>query len=339
MAHKLSERELFILKILVKEYCRCKKPISSAHLKERYNLDHSSATLRGVFARLEDEGYLFKEHSASGRIPTDLAFRTYVDHLLVLNKYIEIELENLKTELSDKITDVDNIMVAASKMISKFTSEMSFSLGITINSQIIKSIHLSKIAKNQILALIFLSSGIVMDKIFFVMEFDPDKKLLRMIENFINEFAGGKTLPEMEMSFKTELDSLKGELLQYQELINSVLGKLSIVISEFQKVHIEPITGAALDLGSPAVSENIKSLVFKLSEISTPNVLIGNETGNAQFKDISIITAPVKIHEDVLGLLGILGPKAMYYEYNIDFLSHFSDLISRILSDKFKQWR
>ncbi|MCK5399069.1 hypothetical protein KAJ26_03520, partial [bacterium] len=225
----LNEREKFVLQILVKEYCRVKTPVGSTYLKKRFNLDISSATLRNVFAALEEKGYLFKAHTSGGRIPTDLAFRSYVDHLLHLNQFIQIELRNLKSELDESMVDLENVMVFSSKMISKFTNEMAFSLGVTVDTQKLKGVHFNQIAPNQILALIYLSSGLVLDKIFFISDAAIDRRVLKLVEGFINDAAKGRNLAEIEEALKERFKELKGELKKYDKVVKGLLGKLGTV--------------------------------------------------------------------------------------------------------------
>ncbi|MCK5599487.1 heat-inducible transcription repressor HrcA [bacterium] len=335
----LNEREKFVLQILVKEYCRVKTPVGSTYLKKRFNLDISSATLRNVFAALEEKGYLFKAHTSGGRIPTDLAFRSYVDHLLHLNQFIQIELRNLKSELDESMVDLENVMVFSSKMISKFTNEMAFSLGVTVDTQKLKGVHFNQIAPNQILALIYLSSGLVLDKIFFISDAAIDRRVLKLVEGFINDAAKGRNLAEIEEALKERFKELKGELKKYDKVVKGLLGKLGTVITEFQRIHLEPIPGHEGQLSEFNTGDRMKELILKFSALDSTRIFIGQELGEEELKEMTIITSPFKINDERTGLFGIVGPKAMYYDFNIDFLRKFSQMVSDVISEKFKSWR
>src|SRR6478736_3735107 len=78
----LTERELQVLEAVIEEYVATAEPAGSQTIAKSYNLGVSSATIRSTMSELEVKGYLFHPHTSAGRIPTDLAYRLYVDHLL-----------------------------------------------------------------------------------------------------------------------------------------------------------------------------------------------------------------------------------------------------------------
>ena len=78
---ELPERDRRILGVLVQAYIDQGEPVSSLWLANR-GFGVSSATLRNVMARLEEQGYVRQPHTSAGRVPTDLGYRMYVDQLL-----------------------------------------------------------------------------------------------------------------------------------------------------------------------------------------------------------------------------------------------------------------
>src|SRR5680860_1840647 len=79
MIIKLKDRNSYILKVLIKEYTRTGEPVSSEILNAKYRLGVSSATIRNDFVVLTEEGYLYKPYISSGRIPTDKAWKFFID--------------------------------------------------------------------------------------------------------------------------------------------------------------------------------------------------------------------------------------------------------------------
>src|SRR5713226_6540758 len=77
-----SERSSRILAALVREYIALGEPVPSSLLVSASGLSLSSATVRNILARLEDEGFIQQPHTSAGRIPTDRGYRFYVDLLL-----------------------------------------------------------------------------------------------------------------------------------------------------------------------------------------------------------------------------------------------------------------
>ena len=93
----LSDRQKLILKAIIEEYVNNNEPVGSKTLTEKPYLDFSSATIRYDMQNLEENGYLEKTHTSSGRIPSEQGYRYYVDHLIirddaVLMKYLRIDI-------------------------------------------------------------------------------------------------------------------------------------------------------------------------------------------------------------------------------------------------------
>ncbi|MDP3731096.1 MAG: hypothetical protein Q8R34_01205 [bacterium] len=78
----MTSRQEEILQILIKEYVKRAEPISSSFLAEKCGFDCSPATLRVEMMELEKNGYLRQPHTSAGRVPTDKAYRFFVDQLL-----------------------------------------------------------------------------------------------------------------------------------------------------------------------------------------------------------------------------------------------------------------
>lgn len=96
----LKDRNSFILKALVKEYTRTGAPVASEILNAKYRLGVSSATIRNDFAILAEEGYLYKPYISSGRIPTDKAWKFFIDSIFEdENDSLEQWEEKLKSQV------------------------------------------------------------------------------------------------------------------------------------------------------------------------------------------------------------------------------------------------
>jgi len=99
MIIKLKDRNSYILKVLIKEYTRTGEPVASEILNAKYRLGVSSATIRNDFVVLTEEGYLYKPYISSGRIPTDKAWKFFIDTISEENDSSEQWEEKIKNEL------------------------------------------------------------------------------------------------------------------------------------------------------------------------------------------------------------------------------------------------
>ena len=99
MIIKLKDRNSYILKVLIKEYTRTGEPVASEILNAKYRLGVSSATIRNDFVVLTEEGYLYKPYISSGRIPTDKAWKFFIDTIFEEDDSSEQWEEKIKNEL------------------------------------------------------------------------------------------------------------------------------------------------------------------------------------------------------------------------------------------------
>ena len=137
----MTPRQESILELVVIDYTETALPVSSFQLCEKYNLPFSSATIRNEFVALEEEGYLTQPHSSSGRIPTDLGFRYYVNQLrgknTILEQYAQVAYGLMKdfhqmTEIHTKLHHLLTTMAIESKSVAmgKVSSDMIVSEGL-----------------------------------------------------------------------------------------------------------------------------------------------------------------------------------------------------------------
>jgi len=103
IVYMLTKRQGEILKTIIQEYTQTATPVSSSLLKEKYQLDYSSATIRNDMLKLEEEGFLVKPHISAGRIPSDKGYRYFIDNLMRerdlspgYQKKLELEILKLK---------------------------------------------------------------------------------------------------------------------------------------------------------------------------------------------------------------------------------------------------
>ena len=116
----LNERKLNVLRAIVEDYINTHEPVGSKVLSERYSLGVSPATIRNEMAALEDEGYLEQRHTSSGRIPTSMGYRLFVDQLSSIKPLSAAEQRAIGVFL-DGASDLDEIMSRTSRVLSQLT--------------------------------------------------------------------------------------------------------------------------------------------------------------------------------------------------------------------------
>lgn len=117
----LDKRKKEILQAIIDEYINTAEPVSSATLVNKYGLDYSSATVRNELAELEDNGYLDKPHTSSGRVPSEKGYRFYVDELINDEDISVEEIKYIQNKLSTKVNEIEELTKIATTTLSEIT--------------------------------------------------------------------------------------------------------------------------------------------------------------------------------------------------------------------------
>src|ERR687889_1090969 len=129
MPDQLSERELRVLEAVVQTYIETAEPTGSKTIPRKCGWGVSPATIRSTMSELEDKGYLFHPHTSAGRIPTDRAYRIYVDAIMRLSPPSH-ELQNtLRAELVGTRSAVEEILRRAAQVLGVLTQELGVAVG------------------------------------------------------------------------------------------------------------------------------------------------------------------------------------------------------------------
>ena len=118
----LSERKKLILKAVVESHIEYGEPVGSKSLQQLPGIRCSSATIRNEMAELEEMGYLEQPHTSAGRVPSQLGYRFYVDQLIEHYAMTAGEINQINSILKSKTEELDQILLAASKLASSLTN-------------------------------------------------------------------------------------------------------------------------------------------------------------------------------------------------------------------------
>lgn len=124
----ISDREKLVLNAIVDYYLNFGETIGSRTLVKKYGIELSSATIRNVMADLEDMGFIVKTHTSSGRIPTDMGYKYYLDELLEIERLTYEEKQNIDLIYDRRVGELDNILKKTTNLLSKLTNYTSIAL-------------------------------------------------------------------------------------------------------------------------------------------------------------------------------------------------------------------
>lgn len=338
----LSERKKKILQALLDDYISTAAPISSKEIQLKHLPELSSATIRNELSTLESMGYLVQPHVSAGRIPSEKAFRLYVDELMPARKLSEGELELIEKFLREKITDIEDIVINVAKVISNITNYTSVAMKSSDIEQEVTNIKLVQLTDTSILAVIVTNSQVFKDSI-VSLTYELDTKSVESASNYLNKLLRGKKLRELQ-DYEYLETALSEEFRYYEQLYYKVLAIIKKMTSRQQLIT----EGSSKIFQYPEYSTDIgKAKSFLATLESEERMLALVEGGDVEFSikigaeddasipsGCSLITAKLKLNDRDIGTAGVIGPVRMDYQKVISVLSEINNLVGKILSDE-----
>lgn len=157
----LNPRKRKILQAIVDEYINTAEPVSSGSIVQKYGLDFSSATIRNEMADLEKSGYIEKTHTSSGRIPSALGYRLYVNELIKDDNISLEEIKYIQSKLSTKVNEIEDLTKITSQTLSEVTHYTSVAVGPRAEEQKIQEIKFVLLGTRMLMAVILTDTGMV----------------------------------------------------------------------------------------------------------------------------------------------------------------------------------
>ncbi len=339
-----TERSRRILSALVREYIASGEPVPSSLLVRAAGLGVSSATVRNILARLEDEGYVQQPHTSAGRIPTDRGYRLYVDMLLESkrrHRAASLVEARLRREAITPLADV--ALSQASHVVSQASRHVGFALSPVHDTSVFDRVEFVPLGAARVLVVIVAKGGHVVQKVI-----DTGEALtaddLRQASNYLNnEFSG---LP-LGMARDAILERMGEERLLYDALMARALQLGSSSFTDLPEDHVLYVDGAASLLGEDhglalntmhALLEMIdekQRLVRLLNEYidgTGLTVVIGAEHLEPSLRPFSLVACTFK-DGTTAGTIGVIGPTRMRYSRAIAVVDGAAQAVSRALRD------
>ena len=322
---ELNERKQKILEAIIRNYMETGEPVGSRTVSKYTDLNLSSATIRNEMSDLEEMGYILQPHTSAGRIPSDKAYRLYVDTILQRKDEEVSEMKELMVEKADKI---DLLLQQVAKLLAQNTNYTSMVTKPKYQHKRIKFIQLNQMSERQLLVIVVLDNNHVSNKFINLMT-DADENVIAQMNFLMNTALTGLDFTEINMAIMQQIKEKAGE---YGELASSILDCISEVMTEEDDSEIYT-SGATNILKYPELSDKEKMTgllsTFEEKQMLSAwandeppeddkehgiQVYIGEESPVESMKDCSVVTATYRIKEGVYGKIGIVGPKRMDYE-------------------------
>lgn len=339
----LSDREIRVLEAVIQVYIATAEPAGSQTVAQRFPLGVSSATIRNTMGDLEEKGMLYHPHTSAGRIPTDRAYRWYVDNFTRSSPPSTAEQRMLHAELAPPTrTPFEEILRRAAQVLGVLTQELGVAVAPAFDAVILRKLELVSLATDRLLLVFHLQSGAVRT-IFVEIPGRIPAETVPRVAQILNERLGGLNLQEIRTTLRDRVRDAE-QTPHERELLN-------IFVQESEEIFSGPGAGDAVVLGSAqmlatqpefASSGRIRDLLALterrdlLQEALSARrhtgltITIGGEHSDSRLTDFTLVTSSYR-QGDLTGVIGVLGPTRMPYDKIIGLVDHTSRLVEGLM--------
>lgn len=342
----LSERAQILLKTLIEKYIDEGQPVASKSLARQSGLDVSAATIRNVLAELEDMGLIKSPHTSAGRIPTDLGYRLFVDSMVTVKAIRDKDILKIRERLSQEQTPKD-LAISASSLLSGITSMASVVMMPKRTHKSLRHIEFLPLSENRILSILVINDCEVENRVLHTNRSFTNQELEK-VANYLNHQFIGKDLVSVREQLLVEMRSARQEVNDFMGSLLEMADKLFPEDKEKENDNLL-VSGKTnlLAYQEMADTEKLRLLfdTFKAKKdvleildqclvADGIQIYIGSESGHNVLEECSIITSPYTVDDQVVGVLGVIGPTRMAYERVIPVVDITAKIFSSVLQFK-----
>jgi heat-inducible transcriptional repressor len=343
---QLSKRERRVLEAVIQSYVQTAEPAGSRTLSRRFGLDVSPATIRNTMSDLEEKGFLFHPHTSAGRVPTNKAYRAYVDALIGTPAPVpSVERDRLAEVLGAGDSPIETILRRAAQSLGVLTQELGVAMGPRLATSVLRSLDLVRVSDERLLMVLALEGGVVRT-VFVEVAGSIAESALTEVTKVLNERLAGLTLEQIRTSLGLRLrDSVT--VPDARELLNIFVQEADALFDEKITIGEEHVLlGQASVLAEQpefAAADRMRRLIElterpqalaealrRRGETSGISITIGTEHEDERLRDFTVVTAEYSAGS-LAGIIGVIGPTRMPYEKVISLVNHTSQLLSELL--------
>ncbi|MGD8925697.1 MAG: heat-inducible transcriptional repressor HrcA [Thioalkalispiraceae bacterium] len=335
-----EERAKTLLKTLIEKYIQDGMPVGSRILAKDSGLDLSPATVRNVMADLEDMGLIQAPHTSAGRIPTAKGYRMFVDSLLTVQPMQKNMVEILKQQLSTRV-DRDSVINNASSMLSEVTRLTGIVTIPKRETTRLEHIEFMRLSPRRILVILVVNGQEIQNRIIDTdRDFSPAE--LQQSANYLNAEYAGQDLASIRTKLLKSMQQARDAMQQLMQdtmniadqVLNTskdddyVLAGQTNLMSYQEMCDIDKLRNLFDAFNS---KRDILHILDQSIHADGMQIFIGGESGYEVLDEVSVVTAPYKVDDDVIGVLGVIGPTRMAYDRVIPIVDVTAKLLSSVL--------
>lgn len=343
MSDPLTERERKVLEAIVQSYVESAEPVGSRSIAKRFGLGVSAATVRNAMSDLEEKGYLFHPHTSAGRVPTDRAYRLYVDSLMGQARLTREQREALRGQLKVESSAVTAVLRRAAEVLGVLSQELGVAVAPSLDDAVLERLDLVAVSSERLLLVLALKSGVV--RTIFVQvpgHLHPDAVV--KIALVLNERLAGLSLREIRQTLASRLRDTVADPGQ-SELLDIFVATGDQIFDVPVEADAQVVLGHTSVLAEQpefASSDRMRELLTLTEQREvlrrvlgeragkSLTITIGTEHESRAFAHLTLVTSPYRAGP-LTGVIGVLGPTRMPYEKVVALVEHTSKMVSELL--------
>lgn len=344
MRHILNERSLQLLKTLIERYIHDGQPVGSRALSKDSDLKLSPATIRNVMADLEELGLVHSPHTSAGRVPTVSGYRLFVDTLLTVKPLESSEFARLSEELSAR-DDRSDVIGTASRLLSDLTQMVGVVTMPRRELLYLRHIEFLPLSNTRVLVIFVTNEKEVHNKIINTSKvFTPAE--LQQAANYLNSVYCGRSLAAVREAVLKELQDDRERMNQV--MLDAIkMAQLAFEPEEEKETYVLTGETKLMDFSELSDRDQLRKLFEAFSQkqgvihlldqcmkAEGVQIFIGEESGYQAFDHCSLITSSYSVSDEVVGVLGVIGPTRMAYEKIIPYVDVTAKLLGAALNPK-----
>lgn len=334
---ELTDRKLKILQQIIGDYVRTAEPVGSRTLSKEFNNAFSPATIRNEMSDLEEMGYLTHPHTSAGRVPSDKAYRWYVNNSMGRVEIPQDAQKIIKETLRSDIEEFDKTIQRAADLLSEITNLAAFALSPVQDEDRLKFVDFLPVDEGTVILMTVAESGKSSNTLIRLGQ-PVSGEMLGLLSKSLTYTYRGRRLTDflkdnIIADFQNEVTAL-GSLAQnvmpnFMHTLENLLN-VRLYMDGLSNIFDQP---EYMDLKRAksfiSLFDNRDELVKTLVKRDNGMVVtIGDENADDELKDCSLITATYHVNGRVAGKIGVIGPTRMKYDEITSIVQYLTDNLS-----------
>lgn len=336
----LNARARQVLYHCVTEYVSTGEPVGSRTLSKKSGLDLSPASIRNVLADLEDAGYLRQPHTSAGRVPTDRAFRLFIDALMHMRELTSDDEASIRSRF-ESLEPGQNVMRETGKLLSELTGTAAMVVAPRAQTLVLKQLRFIRTSNEEVLAVLVFKNGNVQNRF---LQASASEGELQRIHNLLDDVVEGRSLGDLHDLFSRRLPTERVQQDEVRrrafELGNAALQEAvdsgtDLLIEGQDRLLEKPDFAEAGDVRQLVTALDAREKLAELLELAMQGkggkVVVGEETGDLGGGQLAIVGAAYTAHGQPAGSIGVIGPTRMDYPRVVPLVAATADAMSEFL--------